>query len=307
MRYINKHGYKKFTSLSGRLPEAKCKIPLLLCVLITVLITAVSCSNISSNISSSVPYFPVQKPGMDRMEALMENVKLEMDDNGCLRAEGYLLIWPYGYSLHTDGEEIQIINDKGQVVACVGGYIDIGGGEVALPEEEAKKHIEKNIIRQELPDGCNGPYWIVGEVISSDINTGPKEDVNINAISTGNHETVDEQNLEQGNIEVEEVPVVVKSTEELINAIKEAKSPDSTNDVYIRNKLQDIDYFYEPAVEFPGYELLHIEVNEYHIFYRYMPEEIIHGTDSPDFDFNNGIEVTITRTDYMQKYVEGNN
>lgn len=128
-----------------------------------------------------------------------------------------------------------------------------------------------------------------------------------NTIDTGSHEVTDEQILEQDNIEVEEVSVVVKSTEKLINAIKEAKSPDSTNDVYIRNKLQDIEYFYEPAVEFPGYELLHIEVNEYYIFYRYMPEKIIHDTDSPAFDYNNGIEVTIARADYMQKNVEWNN
>jgi hypothetical protein len=159
------YNYSKITNQIFQWLTAKSKILIFILILAVFLGTAVSCSSNSSSISSSTPYFPVQKPGMDRMEALMENVKLEMDSNGCLRAEGYLLIWPHGYSVRTEGEEVQIINDNGQVVACVGDKINVSGGEFAAPEEEARESIEKNIIRQKLPDCCSGPYWIVGETV----------------------------------------------------------------------------------------------------------------------------------------------
>jgi hypothetical protein len=137
-----------------------------LLILAVFLVTTASCSDNSSSISSDIPFFTAQKPAREQMLAELKG-ELVLE-NGCLRVidennTSWLLIWPYGFSLRVDGEELQIINDKGQVVAHVGDYIYFGGGEVALPEEEAREHIEKNITGQKLPDSCNGPYWIVGE------------------------------------------------------------------------------------------------------------------------------------------------
>ena len=98
------------------------------------------------------------------MESLMEGV-LETDDNGCLRVDNYLIIWPHGFSLRTEGEGIQVIDSNGQVVARVGDKITLGGGE--FPGEKAREQIEEFIIEQPLPDDYQGPYWIVGETVKT--------------------------------------------------------------------------------------------------------------------------------------------
>ena len=163
MMYIRHHRYNKLDHLLYWLPGAKRKALVLLCMLVAVLSTAAACNDNSTNISSSTPYFPVQKPGIDGMTALMEG-RLELE-NGYLRVDKYLLIWPHGFSLRTEGEEILIIDGNGQVVARVGDKITLGGGEVSIPEEEAKEFIEKSITGKPLPDNCTGPYCIVSEVV----------------------------------------------------------------------------------------------------------------------------------------------
>jgi hypothetical protein len=111
------------------------------------------------------PFFPVaNKPSEDSMTALLEG-ELSLED-GCLRVsdrgyDNYLLVWPYGFSLSTEGGVIQIIDDTGQPIADVGGRVKIGGGECAKPCEGIAKY------SAQLPsDRCSGPYWIVGEVIT---------------------------------------------------------------------------------------------------------------------------------------------
>lgn len=146
---------------------AKRKVLILLSMLIIVLSTSFACNDNSTSISSSSPFFPVQKAGLDGMTALLEG-KLELD-NGYLRVKyfdnNYLLIWPYGFSLRTEGEEIQVIDSNGQVVARVGDKIRVGGGE--RTGEKAKEFIEKYIVEQPLPDDCQSPYWIVAGVVET--------------------------------------------------------------------------------------------------------------------------------------------
>jgi len=133
----------------------------LVCVLVMVPIVATGCPD---NTSLPAPFFPVQESSdLDQMPALAEG-KLVLD-NGYLRLKGFfgegeLLIWPYGFSLRIEGKEIQVIDSDGQVAACVGGRIKVGGGEV--PAETAEKY-----IGQLLPDDCKGPYWIVSGVIDN--------------------------------------------------------------------------------------------------------------------------------------------
>jgi hypothetical protein len=125
----------------------------------------------SINISSYAPFFPVQnKPSEFSMTALLEG-ELVLED-GCLRVnydddyDNYLLVWPYGFSLSTEGDVIQVIDDTGQPIARVGDRVKIGGGECIKPCEHIAKY------SAELPSSrCSGPYWIVGvvgEVITSD-------------------------------------------------------------------------------------------------------------------------------------------
>ena len=162
MMYIRHYSYNKLACLLCWLSGVKRKALVLLCILAVVLSISFACNNNSTNISSSTPFFPVQKAGLDRMNGEFEG-KLVLD-NGCLRVDKYLIIWPHGFSLRTEGEEIQVIDSNGQVVARVGDEIYVGGGE--LPAEEAR-FIEESITGQPLPDNCTGPYWIVGETVKT--------------------------------------------------------------------------------------------------------------------------------------------
>ena len=109
---------------------------------------------------STPPHFPQQREGLDVLEALLEG-QLVLED-GCLRATSvngtdYLLIWPHGYELTVDGQEIRIRDGSG-VSLSVGEEVRIGGGTRKLA------HV-RTLVEQPLPDDCPGPYWIVGEVL----------------------------------------------------------------------------------------------------------------------------------------------
>ncbi len=109
---------------------------------------------------SSVPFFPTAKePATLYMQALLSDKPEELIiKDGCLRAGGYLLVWPYGFSVYTEDGVIQIIDNNGQPIMRVGDKIRLGGGG------GTSEHIAQ--YSAELPsDRCSGPYWIVGEVI----------------------------------------------------------------------------------------------------------------------------------------------
>ncbi len=112
------------------------------------------------NTSISTPFFPQQKenPAI-YMDALLVGELVLEDD--CLRVGDDLLVWPHVFSVSTEDGVIQIIDDNGQPIMRVGDKIKLGGGEMS------SEHIAK--YSAELPsDRCSGPYWIVGEVITSD-------------------------------------------------------------------------------------------------------------------------------------------
>ena len=98
---------------------------LVLLILVFISILAIGCSNNSADKTQPVPYFPVQKDVPQIMYLVLLPGTLVMDKAGYLRVNvdkdtQALVIWPYGYSLKIEGKEIQIINDKGQIVAKVG-------------------------------------------------------------------------------------------------------------------------------------------------------------------------------------------
>jgi len=134
----------------------------LACVLIIALVISMSCYG--SPAVPSTPFFPVEKendPSYIYPLALSEG-KLVLDHNTLrlkhLWCTSDLLIWPYGYSLRIENKQIQVINQAGKIVAYVNGHIKVGGGEV--PAEIIEKY-----IGQKLPDYCEGPFWLVSEVL----------------------------------------------------------------------------------------------------------------------------------------------
>ena len=120
----------------------------------------------SINTSSNTTFFPVQnRPSESVMTADLKG-ELALED-GCLRVdtgyENYLLVWPYGFSLSTEGGVIQIMDDTGRPIAHVGDKLKVGGGGGEMVGE-----IIAGYSAQLPSDRCSGPYWIVGEVIKSD-------------------------------------------------------------------------------------------------------------------------------------------
>ena len=99
------------------------------------------------------------------MEALLVG-KLIVKD-GCLRVSasegdrGHLIIWQPDYFLNSNEGVIEILDRNGEVVARVGEEIRMGGGEVALTENLQRQ------LREPLPAQCEGPYWLMGHLVSS--------------------------------------------------------------------------------------------------------------------------------------------
>lgn len=114
----------------------------------------------SVNTSSSTPLFPTQKEiPASYMEARL--VGELVISNDCLRVDNYLVVWPHGFSISTDGGVIHIINNTGKSIAHVGDKVKLGGGGGEMPDESIAKY------SAELPnDRCSGPYFIVGEVLT---------------------------------------------------------------------------------------------------------------------------------------------
>ena len=124
--------------------------------LFTLLIVSLILYACSSNSPASVTYFPVQKQVEPiAMEVLLTGKLIQ--DNGYLRISEELIIWPYGYSLKTEDNDIWVIDDKDQTVARVGDTVKIGGGEIP-------GYWAEEIIGHPLPAGCEGPYWLAGHI-----------------------------------------------------------------------------------------------------------------------------------------------
>ncbi len=119
-------------------------------------------------------FFPTQsKPATEHMEALLSGTLEEIND--CLRVNGNLIIWPYGFSINTDEKGgIQVIDNrsyphKSRPIIRVGDKVRFGGGGFSEDEYEDGMDMVDILsnLSAELPsDCCSGPYWILGEIIS---------------------------------------------------------------------------------------------------------------------------------------------
>lgn len=125
----------------------------------------------SDNVTAA-PFFPTQKePATSYMQALLgaDNPEELIIKDGCLRAGGFLLVWPYGFSLTADNGTFQVIDSTGQIVARVGDKIKVGGGADETPEGRVARGYS-----EQLPsERCSGPYFIVGEGITVETYTSP--------------------------------------------------------------------------------------------------------------------------------------
>jgi hypothetical protein len=85
-------------------------------------------------------------------------------EGGCLRLQegGYLILWPPQVSLSRSGESIQVVDAESGKTARVGEKVRLGGGEV-----QAGAPI-LNELREPVPDGCPGPYWLASGILSGE-------------------------------------------------------------------------------------------------------------------------------------------
>ena len=143
-----------------RLLRTKEVFSFLMCLLLGVSLVTVGCEN-----NTSSPYLPVLKEAESVYPTALAKGRLVLDDN-CLRlkpfyffSKGDLLIWPYGYSFKTQDSKICIADADGLIVARVGDWIKVGGGEITLD-------IVEKYLGKPLPENYSGPYWIVFGVIN---------------------------------------------------------------------------------------------------------------------------------------------
>ncbi len=110
----------------------------------------------ATTIPTPVPtdiFFPqAQEPAADHMLALLVGKLILVD--GCPHAQvidgsSILLFWPYNYSIDRSANPAQIRDDRGRVVARIGDYVTMGGGEIPGSDSPS--------------GGCSGPYHVVGE------------------------------------------------------------------------------------------------------------------------------------------------
>ena len=113
---------------------------------------------LSSTTRSQNLYFPTQKERQAHtMQALLTG-ELRLDGN-CLKVNGNLIVWPYGYSVQAENNVPHIYNEKKELVARGGNVVRLSGSQV-----EPSEGIIGNLSKFEN-ESCKGPFWMVVEVI----------------------------------------------------------------------------------------------------------------------------------------------
>jgi len=148
------YGCSIFTSRI-KIKQLRKIIYLVIAVVILILICGCSASHTST--TQKTPYFPVQKEIPSEYMLALLSGKL-VNEGGFLRVNGDgnsspLIIWPYGYSLEVSGDQIWVIDEKGQRLFAVGDTVKLGGGFLGTADAEAR-------IGQALPPDAAGPYFI---------------------------------------------------------------------------------------------------------------------------------------------------
>jgi len=82
-------------------------------------------------------------------------------EGACLQVQplggGVILpIWPPEFTLRSEGEQVVVIDGKGQVAARAGEEVYMGGGYVGVSDEW---------VLQQIPAACRGEYFVVGSEV----------------------------------------------------------------------------------------------------------------------------------------------
>ena len=75
------------------------------------------------------------------------------------RTASYLLLWPEGYSWHSEDRQVLINNIDGLTVAGVGDIIAVSGMETTAS-------VAAEYIGEPLDAAAQGPYWLVAKVVA---------------------------------------------------------------------------------------------------------------------------------------------
>lgn len=99
-------------------------------------------------------------PVSTRLLALLEGAELTLDD-GCLRAGGYVLVWPPEFSVSVEGDRVAVSDSETGETAVwrLGGAVWLGGGEIGRAAINAE-------AGQRWHGACEGAnaYWLVGGI-----------------------------------------------------------------------------------------------------------------------------------------------
>jgi hypothetical protein len=126
----------------------------------------------STSSSDKGLFFPRHKKG--EVPAALAGGKLVLDHEGCIRLvtagnrPGATLIWPPAYAARTEGGEIRILDEGGQVVARVGDEVRIGGGFIRGAKAlEGISGVDEQ-TKRELIERCPGSYYYAAPYVRPD-------------------------------------------------------------------------------------------------------------------------------------------
>lgn len=123
-----------------------------------ILLTACSVGTSSRSTAEQNVQFPVQEAAdgqRDVMDAeLIGNLVVDGD---CMRLEAdhgvsYLVVWPPGFALDTESDDVVVRDDAGEIVIHEGDNVRLDGGEPPNATEL---------------EGCPGPVWFVGKTVGA--------------------------------------------------------------------------------------------------------------------------------------------
>lgn len=137
-------------------------------VIIVVALVTVSCSSRSAPNQYDYDgiFFPRQQANVDVMDAILTGKLVKVES--CLRINdsnsetGYLVVWPFDYSLKIVDGVIIVMDGAGKTRVCVGEEVFVSGGETKSVEGIAALDDQ---VKQELSARCSGPYWLVGSEV----------------------------------------------------------------------------------------------------------------------------------------------
>lgn len=111
-------------------------------------------------------FFPKQKPG-GSLEAFMEALTRGeiVTEKRCVilrHPDGSkdLLVWPSGFELSANRDELNILDEEDEFVARIGDEVEMSGGQVtALEAGEAYEELRREL---RIPETCPESLWMVG-------------------------------------------------------------------------------------------------------------------------------------------------